>query len=289
MMKVMEQVLKVSRFDITVHITGETGSGKEVVAKAISGISPRRDGKFVKINCGAISEDLIDSELFGHLKGSFTGAEADRKGLFEEANGGTLFLDEVGELSNAAQIKLLRAIETKTIRPVGGREDVHVDIRVISATHCSLSERVKEGRFREDLYYRLNVFTIEVPPLRQRKGDIESIATILLKDAHLSPEALTLLKNHDWPGNIRQLKNILEAASIVAKEGRIQAGDIHLFDEEDEETSAFQTLEDLGAEKARDHILKAIEVANGNKTKAAKILGISRASLYEKIKAYNIQ
>jgi len=298
MMKVMDQVLKVSRFDITVHITGETGCGKEVVAQAIANISPRRDAPFVRVNCGAISEDLIDSEFFGHVKGAFTGADKDRMGLFVEAEGGTLFLDEIGELSASAQTKLLRAIENKSIRPVGATENISVNIRIISATHLNLEERVKEGLFREDLFYRLNVFTIDVPPLRKRKRDIPQIVEDLMaeiqtdmnesKTVRISEEAITVIKNNDWPGNIRQLKNVLESA-IVLSNDVIEASDICISESDGKnEQDTFQTLEALGYEQFRKHILKALDVANGNKSKSAKILGISRASLYEKLKLYDI-
>jgi DNA-binding NtrC family response regulator len=224
MQKVIEMTHTVAQTDATVVIRGESGTGKELFARAIHANSPRRYAPIVPVNCGALSESLLESELFGHEKGAFTGAQYRRKGKLEMADGGTLFLDEVGTIAAKTQVELLRALETKEFTRVGGAQPIHVDFRVICATNANLEKMVEEGKFREDLYYRLNVFSIYLPPLRERRGDIPLLAQHFLRKytaqmdkriTEISPEAMDLVVSHDWPGNVRELANAIERATVV--------------------------------------------------------------------------
>lgn len=226
-----KMIIRVAPSKTNILITGESGTGKELVARALHDLSPVKDGPFIAVNCGAIPETLIESEMFGHKKGSFTGAIADKPGLFEAANGGTLFLDEIGELPLSMQVKLLRAIQDRAIRRVGGNETVKIDLRIVSATNRNLDEASKKGTFREDLFYRLNVIMLETPPLRERVGDIEELAQIFLKKFNdkqkrvvegFSPEALNIILTHRWPGNVRELENVLERVVTLEPTNRIQ-------------------------------------------------------------------
>ncbi len=226
-----KMIERVAPSKTNVLIIGESGTGKELVARALHELSPVKAGPFVAVNCGAIPETLIESELFGHKKGSFTGAVADKEGLFQVADGGTLFLDEVGELPLTMQVKLLRSLQDRTIRRVGGNDNIKIDVRIVAATNRNLEEAVRKGTFREDLYYRLNVILLETPPLRTRAGDVEELANFFLKRYNekyqrklegFSPEALEVLLAHRWPGNIRELENILERVSTLEGSDRIQ-------------------------------------------------------------------
>jgi len=299
---------KVAPTDSTVLITGETGTGKELLARSIHALSPRRDHPFVAVNTGAIPETLQEAELFGHSKGSFTGADRDRKGLFEEANKGTLFLDEVGEMSPTLQVKLLRALESREVRAVGSTEGRRVDVRVLAATHRDLASMVRQGRFREDLYFRLNVIQIPLPPLRERGDDLKLLLVSFLErhgrrygkpDLRYSPEALELLLHHAWPGNVREVDNVVQHAVLMADgpqvllrdlpptlEGplrlpgpsapALRAGEAGLV----VEASGFLTLDEM----ERRHIMDTLQRCQGNQSLAARRLGISRSTLWRKMK-----
>ena len=288
---------RVAPTDVTVLLDGETGTGKELAARAIHSNSRRSTGPFVVVDCGAVAPNLIESELFGHEKGAFTDAVKSRQGAFELADGGTIFLDEIGELSLDLQPKLLRALDRREIKRVGADRPVTVNVRVISATNKDLEREVKEGRFREDLYYRLSVVRIYMPPLRKREEDIETIALYLLKGISseigkkitgLSPEASSALTAYSWPGNVRELKNVLGRAAALCDGKRIEAKD--LFLSEGEKTATFEglsgkTLEEI--EKAAIHA--TLRSVSGNKTEAAKVLGIAYSTLYEKMKKYGMR
>jgi two-component system response regulator PilR (NtrC family) len=227
-----KMIIRVSSSKTNILIIGESGTGKELVARALHDLSPMKDEAFVAVNCGAIPENLIESELFGHKKGSFTGAVSDKQGLFEVADKGTLFLDEIGELPLGMQVKILRALQDRTIRRVGGNETIKVDARIVAATNRNLEEAVKKGTFREDLYYRLNVIMLETPPLRERLGDVEQLANIFLEKFNqkqkrsiegFTPDALEVILSHRWPGNVRELENVMERVVTLESSNRIQA------------------------------------------------------------------
>ncbi len=301
MAQLRELIARVARSQAPVHIAGESGTGKELVAQLIHDLGPRTDAPFVPVNCGAIPTELMESELFGHKRGSFTGAVADKKGLVQTAEGGTLFLDEVADLPLHMQVKLLRLIQEKTVRPVGEAREVPVDVRILSATHKNLATLVAEGRFREDLYYRINVIEIKVPPLRARLEDVSELtATILTRLARraqvevpaLDPEAIRTLAGYHYPGNVRELENILERALTLCSGGRITATDIAVRPN----TAPAASL-DLGEGALdqqvehieRDAIVKALEQSRYNKTAAAKALGISFRALRYRIKKLGIE
>ncbi len=227
-----KMIVRIAPSKTNVLIIGESGTGKELVARALHELSPVKDGPFIAVNCGAIPETLIESELFGHKKGSFTGAIADKPGLFEAADGGTLFLDEIGELPLSMQVKLLRALQDRAIRRVGGNDTIKIDVRIVAATNRNLEEAAAKGTFREDLYYRLNVIMLETPPLRQRAGDIEELASIFLKKfaekqkrtiEGFSSDALNIILSHRWPGNVRELENVMERVVTLEATNQIQA------------------------------------------------------------------
>jgi two-component system NtrC family response regulator len=294
--EVFTAVRKVATTDAPVLIVGENGTGKELVAHAIHRKSSRKDHAFVPINCGAIPETLLESELFGHEKGAFTGAHIQRKGRVEAAQGGTLFLDEIGELSAALQVKLLRFLQEHRIQRVGGREDIVVDSRVIAATNTDLEQGMREGRFREDLYYRLGVVVISVPPVREREGDIPLLATTLLQRyaaedkkriTGFSPQAVRALKNHDWPGNVRELENRVKRAVIMAEGAKVTPRDLEL-------TSSYAGYRGMGLKEARealekDLIQRSLTRNKGSITKVAKELGVSRPTLYELMQKLGIE
>ncbi|WP_146404610.1 sigma-54-dependent transcriptional regulator [Planctomycetes bacterium CA13] len=287
-------IAKVAPTESTVLVRGETGCGKELVARAVHDSSLRADQPLVAINCGALPENLIESELFGHCKGAFTGADAARVGLFEVADGGTIFLDEIGELPLSMQAKLLRVLETGDIRRLGDNQTVHVNVRVICATHRDLEKMVEEGTFREDLMFRINAFEIEVPPLRDRVEDIIPLATHLLRrhrtdgkdDQLFSPEAIAELKAHQWPGNVRELANVIEHAAILCDSFPIDTGNLprHFGKRQlrkelrDSEPMSLRQLEMVAIERA-------LERHDGNKAAAAEELGVSLKTLYNKIAA----
>ncbi len=290
MRKVYEQIEKVCATDTIVLVTGESGTGKELVANAIHYNSPRKDGPILCLNCGALPDGLVESELFGHEKGAFTSAGAQKKGAFELATGGTLFLDEVGEMDPKSQAKLLRVLEERVVRRIGGTEDVKVDVRIVAATNKDLAKEVVAGRFREDLLYRLRVIEIRLPALRERPEDIPLLTEFYLAKFReemgrrvegLSEAAMKALQAHRWPGNVRELRNCLERAVLLTAGPLVEPADLGIkATAEPGETEAFPSLKDV----ERLHILAAIERAKGNKTEAAVLLGIMRSTLYEKLK-----
>jgi two-component system response regulator AtoC len=292
MQRVIEVIKVVAKSNATVLITGESGTGKELVARAIHSQSHRRNKPFVAVSCAALPESLLESELFGHEKGSFTGAYAQKKGKFEFANGGTLFLDEVGEMSANIQVHLLRVLEEKEFTRVGGNEPIRVDVRVISATNKDLRKAIEKQEFREDLYYRLNVVNIELPPLRERKEDIPLLAEHFLNKFAMenqkeitgfSPEAMELVLDYDWPGNVRELENAIERAVILGKDSLITVADLP------QENLSLVRLASTGKnlkEVERNHVLNVLRETGGNYSEAARILGISRMTLYNKAREY---
>ncbi len=294
------QLRRIARAQATVLITGESGTGKELVARAVWQHSPRRDRLFAPVNCSALVDSLMESELFGHLKGAFTGANQQKAGLFQYADGGTLFLDEIGDLSLALQPKLLRVLQEGEIKPVGGVRGVKVDVRVIAATHRDLEAHVQAGAFREDLFYRLNVFRVEVPPLRARRDDIEPLADAFLHDlrerigrpgVHLTPRALAALQGYAWPGNVRQLRNVLLRAATLAPEDAITPEDLWLDGAEGAPPpTGDYPFEDLTLEDVeRRHILHVLRRCQGNRSHAARILGINRTTLWKKLSRYGLE
>jgi Nif-specific regulatory protein len=300
MQRVFHLIQKVAASELPVLIQGESGTGKELVARAIHFNGPRKRRIILSENCAAIPETLLESELFGHVRGSFTGAERDRQGLFEQADGGTLFLDEVGDMSPGMQARLLRALEAGEIRRVGGNRAIKVDVRVIAATHRDLSKEVEAGSFREDLYYRLQVLAIDIPPLRERVEDIPILIDHFLERIarergrerpRIDPGLRALLERYSWPGNVRQLENVLQRLVLLAGEALITRSEL------DSDASLRETL--LGGRSpeeeifsldrgARDQLRRALEAAGGNRERAAALLGISRATIYRKIKQYGL-
>ncbi len=299
--EIRRMIAKVARSQAPAYISGESGTGKELVARLIHDKSPRADQPFVPVNCGAIPSELMESEFFGHKKGSFTGAVSDKPGLFQAADGGTLFLDEVAELPASMQVKLLRAIQERAVRPVGAQAEVPVNVRILSATQENLAELVAEGRFRQDLYYRINVIELTVPPLRERGADVALLAEHFLKrlssDApkSLSTEAVAALAHYRFPGNVRELENILERAIALSEEDTIQASDLGLREPRGEEAAATtfvpgaEPLEDYLVRVERDALLGALEQTDRNKTAAAKLLGISFRALRYKLEKLGIE
>jgi DNA-binding NtrC family response regulator len=295
--KIINEVKKIASAKSNVLLLGETGTGKELIARAIHYSSPRAERPFIPINCSAIPENLLESELFGHVRGAFTGAVTSKKGLFEEANGGTVFLDEIGDLSSSLQAKLLRVLEDQEIRPIGSNQSTKVDIRFISATNKDLAGLVKEGRFREDLYYRINVITIHLPALRERGNDVELLARFFMqkyskehgRDVNkIDNEALKLLKSYHWPGNIRELQNIIERAVLISEDGVIRKEHLPegLFDKK---ASFFE--EALQRRLSIEDYTKAFILTYQNQyteQQLADMLGITRKSLWEKRKRWGL-
>ena len=298
MEKVRAMIEKFARGQAPIYISGESGTGKEVAARLIHELGPRMDKPFVPVNCGAIPEQLMESEFFGHKKGSFTGAFQDKEGLFKTADGGTLFLDEVGDLPLAMQVKLLRAIQERTVRPVGAQSEIKVDVRVLCATHRELQELVRQGRFRQDLYYRLNVIQLHMPSLRDRIEDIPQLADLLcarltetlgIKLPRFTVEAREALKRYTFPGNVRELENILERALTLCNGAEITPEDLHLpvVSKQDAETAVLldgeESLDDYLERIERVAIENALVKTSQNKTAAAKLLGISFRALRYKL------
>ena len=318
--KLKNTISKLARSQAPVYIQGESGSGKELVAKQIHQLSSRNDAKFVPVNCGAIPENLMESEFFGHKKGSFTGANTDKIGLFEAAHQGTLFLDEVADLPLDMQVKLLRAIQEKAIKPVGGLEETAVDIRILSATHKNLEHEVASGRFRQDLYYRLNVIKLEVPPLRDRQDDLLLLAEFFLtritqrwslENMKLSADAKSALQHYTFPGNVRELENILERAVTLCDDEVIQPDDLQLpqnspvlnnqtgntinntvgVSTQQEQTSQniySSNTTTTGDSSERSRVLQALEQTRWNRTKAAELLGMTFRQLRYRIQKYSL-
>ena len=292
----LAQARRVAASDASVCIFGQSGTGKELLARAIHRASPRSGAPFVAVNCGAIPEGLLESELFGHKKGSFTGAVADRRGLFQAAQGGTLFLDEVGDMPLPLQVKLLRALEERKIRPVGSHESFDVDVRVISATHRKLEERIASGEFREDLYYRLNVVKLYIPALAERREDIPLLANHFLtrlaeryRRGHLgfSPEAMQLLVSAPWPGNVRQLLNVIEQAVALASTEMIPESLVRqALDVAD---TALTPLDEARKAFERDYLVRILKITGGNVTKAARLAGRNRTEFYRLLERHSLE
>jgi two-component system response regulator PilR (NtrC family) len=309
MQRVRATIQKLARSQAPVYISGESGSGKELVARMIHALGPRADKPFVPVNCGAIPPELMESEFFGHKKGSFTGAVADKDGLFQAADGGTLFLDEVAELPLPMQVKLLRAIQEKSVRPVGAQTEQPVDVRILSATHKDLATLVTEGEFRQDLFYRINVIELAVPPLRERPGDIAQLADHILnkltgeQHPHLSKQALEALQHYSFPGNVRELENILERAMTLCEADSIGADDLQLPQNHAVEMTSGSELtanaeprqhpdvplEDYLDSIEKEAIMQALEKTRYNKTAAAKLLGITFRALRYRLKKLGLE
>jgi two-component system response regulator PilR (NtrC family) len=310
MEQLREMIGRVARSQAPVHIYGESGTGKELVARLIHESSARSEGPFIAVNCGAIPTELMESELFGHKRGSFTGAVSDKKGLVQSAEGGTLFLDEVADLPLHMQVKLLRVVQEKTVRPIGESREETIDVRILSATHKNLGELVAQGLFREDLFYRINVIELRVPSLRERTDDIPEIAEAVLQrlgqraemePAQLSPDAIEMLKAYPFPGNVRELENVLERALTLCGDGLITAEHIKLRAVArpavlevvpsvlPEESGSALALGDKLEDMERDAIVKALEKTRYNKTAAAKLLGMSFRALRYRVKKLGIE
>ena len=308
MLEIYKLIGTIASADTTVLISGESGTGKELVARAVHQASPRREHPFVSINCGAFPETLLESELFGYMRGAFTGAVSQKKGLFEAAIGGTLFLDEVGEMSAAMQVKLLRALQDKKIRRIGGTEEFHIDARVIAATNQNLEEQVEAGNFREDLYYRLVVIPIRIPPLRERKADLVPLVRHFIQKYNerfnrdvrgITEEALSSLEEYSWPGNVRELENVIERAitlesSECIQEERLPENVRHRGQTREPDLPRFSTSEGLDLEEylkkvERQIIEEALQLADGNQTRVAEILKLSYRSLRHRIETLGIK
>jgi two-component system response regulator AtoC len=303
MRKVMDLATRVAPHATTVLITGESGTGKEVLARAIHRMSPRRDRPFVAVNCGAIPENLLESELFGHARGAFTGATADKPGLFEEAHGGSLLLDEIGELPSPLQVKLLRVLQESEVRRVGESASRKVDARVLAATARELEAEVREGRFREDLFYRINVVHIHIPPLRERPEDVDGLVTALLervsersgRPVAITADGLAAVRRGAWPGNVRELENALERAAVLSSDDTIRA---EAFEGVGRQVAGMTSGPTTGepmplkqaTEQAERHAVQwALEAASGNRREAAQMLGISLRSLFYKLKQHDLE
>jgi two-component system, NtrC family, response regulator AtoC len=299
---VLDLVQRVAPLDSSVVITGESGTGKELVAHALHDLSTRKSGPFVAVNCAAMPEQLLESELFGFEKGAFTDAKAARTGLFLQANGGTLFLDEIGELPMALQPKLLRALQERTVRPLGGRRELPFDIRLLTATNRDLSQQMRDGRFREDLYFRMNVIEIALPPLRARGNDVLLLAQQFITQVAaqtkrevigMTPEAAGQMLRYDWPGNVRELANVMERAVALTNQDHISVADLpervarsapskQLVDDD---PSQFVTLEEM----EKQYILRVLECVGGSRTEAARILGLDRTTLWRRLERYGVE
>jgi two-component system NtrC family response regulator len=295
MQVVSKTIEKVAPTNASTLLLGESGTGKELLAHALHDLSSRSTNKFIAINCAAIPENLLESELFGYEKGSFTGANKRTVGKFETANGGTLLLDEIGDLPMSLQAKLLRFLQERVIERIGGREEIPVDVRIVCATHQKLNELIEAGKFREDLYYRISEIVIKIPPLREREGDAVLIARSLIDSyardqgrvaPELTAEAMSVIENYSWPGNIRELTNRIKRAVIMCEKNRITAKDLEL-DIEGVENQG-KTLREIRDEAERKAIVRALTMSNGNISKAAKQLGVSRPTLYDMINRFEL-
>jgi two-component system NtrC family response regulator len=296
MLKVCNTIEKIAPTDVSVLLLGESGTGKELLARALHDRSPRARAPFIAINCAAIPENLLESELFGHEKGAFTGATKQTKGKIEYASGGTFLLDEVGDLSLSLQAKLLRFLQERVIERVGGREQIPVDVRIICATHRDLQAMIREGLFREDLYYRISEIIIQIPPLREREEDILVLARALLEKVSrqlrrplrsFSKDAYTALETYTWPGNVRELENKLKRAVIMSEGNQITAKDLEL--ESTTKSSLPLNLRQVREHAERQALLKALNYVNGNLSQAAEMLGITRPTLYALLNKYDMK
>lgn len=296
MRRIARMVEKVAPTDVTTLILGETGTGKEVIARALHGMSQRRDGPFQAINCAAIPENLLESELFGHEKGAFTGAAGQKKGKIEHAHGGTLFLDEIGDMPLALQAKILRFLQERVIERVGGRESIAVDVRVICATHRDLRAMIGQGSFREDLYYRVSEVALDLPPLRERAGDIVLIASAILQRAavdlgrnlRFAPDATAALEGWRWPGNVRELENRVKRAAIMCEGKLVRADDLELASESEGQALPLN-LKEVREQAERQAIRRALNMAQNNIAQASRLLGITRPTLYNLIGKYDLE
>jgi DNA-binding NtrC family response regulator len=307
MQRVFEMIQKVAETDLTVLIRGASGTGKELVAQALHQHSPRKGKSFVAVNCAAISRELVESELFGHEKGAFTGADARRAGRFEVADGGTVFLDEIGDMAPETQAKVLRVLQEHSLERVGGTQPIEVDVRVVAATHRDLEAEVKEGRFREDLYYRLRVVELELPPLRERTGDVPALAQRFLEQVaerlgrekkRLTDQALARLIRHPWPGNVRELRNVIEQATVLASGESIEEADLNLSGGLDGGAAHMPDLADVPFSDAkkravedfeRSFLLRALRDNDGNISRTAEAIGMVRQSLQQKIRELELR
>ena len=296
-----DTITRVASKNVSVLLVGESGTGKELAARSIHQLSPRGQGPFVPINCGAIPSELLESELFGHEKGAFTGAISSRKGRFELAQGGTLFLDEIGDMPLAMQVKLLRVLQERCIERVGGMQSVRIDVRIIAATHCDLEQAVVEGRFREDLYYRLNVFPIPLPPLRERPGDIPLLLTEIAQrlgqshhcSLHFTPEVYTELAHYHWPGNVRELANLVERLMVICGDETVDVDNLptkyrHNTIPVPELPPGSMDLNQILLSTEVALIKRALHESNGVVAQAARKLNIQRTTLIEKMRKYGI-
>jgi two-component system nitrogen regulation response regulator NtrX len=300
-----EQVLLAAPTNGRVLILGENGTGKELVARTLHAHSRRRSGPFVEVNCAAIPEELIESELFGHTRGAFTGAVAERRGRFEHAHGGTIFLDEIGDMSLKTQAKVLRALQEQAVQPVGGTASIRVDVRVVAATNKELQEEIRAGRFREDLYFRLNVVPIFVPPLRDRVEDIPRLAEHFMatlaaeygrRVKRFTPESMARLQHHAWPGNVRELHNVVERLLIMVHDDSIGAADVGFVDDDPNPPTPppggpgkpLLPLSEARDRFERDYILQVLAAHQGNISRTAEALGVERSNLYKKMRAFGI-
>jgi len=303
MQAVFQLAEKVAQYNTTVLISGESGTGKELIAKGIHYSGERSSMPIVPVNCGGIPENLLESELFGYLKGAFTGADKDKKGLFEEAEGGTIFLDEIGELPFPLQVKLLRVLQENEIRPVGSSKTKKIDVRVIAATAKNLEDETRNGKFREDLFYRLNVLSIKLPTLREREGDVPLLCRFFIDKykerlgkeiEEVAPAAMSLLLKHSWPGNVRELENVIERAVVLAEDNILLPENfppgIGMTTETDEINGMFEGFSIKAAQRILEKklIIKALKKTGNNRTQASRLLEISHPSLLSKIKSYNI-
>jgi DNA-binding NtrC family response regulator len=303
MKRVFEALRKVAPTDLTVLVRGESGTGKELAAQALHDLSPRRERPFVAVNCAAIARELVESELFGHERGAFTGADARRVGRFEAANGGTLFLDEIGDMAPATQAKVLRVLQEKCFERLGGTTPIRVDVRVVAATHRNLEAEVAAGRFREDLYYRLRVVEISLPPLRERREDLPALAQRMLgqlAERHgrapksLTPAALAALARHPWPGNVRELRNALERAAVLCEADAIDARDLQLepaaASPPDDPSQSFSEAKRRATEEfERAYLLRALRAHAGNVSRTADAIGMVRQSLQQKMRELGLR
>ena len=296
MLKVCTTIEKVAGTNATVMLLGESGTGKELLARGVHGLSNRKDGRFIAINCAAIPENLLESELFGYEKGAFTGAAKQTPGKIELAHKGTLFLDEIGDLPSALQAKILRFLQDRIIERIGGRQEIPVDVRVVCATHQDLPGMIKQGRFREDLYYRLAEIVVNIPPLRERKGDAALLAHAFARQfateqkrgsLSLTPDAVSAIEAHSWPGNVRELQNCVKRAVIMADGNVLRAGDFGLAPPE--QGGDVRTLKDVRDEAERDAVIRVLARVNGNMSRAAELLGVSRPTLYDLLNRFGLK
>ena len=295
---VVRTIERVAPSDVPILITGESGTGKEVIADLIHSLSPRAKNKIIKVNCAALPRELIESELFGSMKGSFTGATSDREGLFRQAEGGTLFLDEIGEMPIDTQSKLLRVLQDQKIRPVGGKTDYQTNCRLLAATNRKPEDAIKDGKLREDLFYRISAITVHIPPLRERRDDIMPLANSFLKRfaaqanrvlTGFTPQAVERLTSFEWPGNVRQLQNEIQRAVLLSEGSVVNVTDLSISDVRFIPTEGHDTSFTLLEGVERNAIVQMLKETGGNKLETAKRLGIGRQTLYNKIKGYGIE